>query len=175
MSTETERFSSRKAALDWLKSRGHKVSQGKFYKDCKAGFPFVQKDGSVSKYQVMVYAEKLDGQTAPDLTALDAQEFDRRKAAADAEMAEIKAARMRREQDKDWLHADTAWAAVAALVGNLRDAVRHHLYQGRREAVEICGGDQDRAAELFEFIDGTIDGAFNEVAGKEIDITFEEE
>ncbi len=171
----SERFKSRKKALDWLQGQGHKVSQGKFYQDCKAGFPYVAKDGSVSKYQVMVYAKGLDEQNTPDLSALDAKEFERRKAQADAEIAEIKAERMRREADSNWLHADEAWAAVAGLVGRLRDTIRHHLHTGQREVVYAAGGEQERSAEVFEVMDALVDKAFNEVAGDSIDITFVEE
>ena len=175
MSAESERFKSRKAALDWLTAQGHKVSQGKFYQDCKAGFPAVASDGSLSKYQVLTYALGLDKKVEPDLSALDAKEFDRRKAQADAEMAEIKAERMRREQDRDWLHAEEAWATVAALVGSLRDAIRHQLFSGQRQVVEVAGGEQERAPEVFELLDEMVSRAFNEVASGSIEITFEGE
>ena len=58
-----ERFVNRKQALDWLKAQGYKVSQGKFYQDCAAGFPAVRKDGTVSRYQVMQYGQQLDIET----------------------------------------------------------------------------------------------------------------
>lgn len=170
-----ERFASRKKALDWLVSQGHKISTGKFYQDCKKGFPAIADDGSVSKYQVLSYGVALNKKIEPDHDALSSREYDQRKAKADAEMAEMKAKRMDREQDRLWLHADDAWSAMAGIIGNLRDAVRHQLYMSQREAVEIAGGDQDRAQELFEFCDGLIDKAFNEAAGDDVDVVFERE
>ena len=167
-----ERFSSRKKALDWLNGEGHKVSTGKFYKDCALGFPAVDKDGSLSKYQVLTYGLSLNKQVQPDSEALSSREWDLRKAKADAKMAEIKAEKMQRENDSLWLHADEAWGAVAGLVGSLRDCIRHHLYTAQRELVQIAGGEQERSQEVFEFADGVIDKAFNEVAGSSIDLKF---
>ena len=144
-----ERFKSRKKALDWLRSHGHKVSTGKFYQDCKAGFPAVAEDGSVSKYQVLTYGLALNKQIQPDMDAMDSREYNLRKAKADAKIAEMKAARMEREADRLWLHADDAWSLLAGLMGNLRDCVRHHLYTGPRDVVFTAVGDQDRSQEVF--------------------------
>jgi len=173
--TEAERFKSRKQALDWLKQNGHKVSTGKFYQDCAAGYPMVAADGSVSKYQVLSYANDLGTQARPDLSVIESREFDQRKARADAEMAEMKAEKMRRESDKLWLHADDAWSVIAGLVGGLRDGIRHQLYTSRRELVHTAGGDQDLSMEFFEAVDAVIDSAFNETAKKSMNIQFERE
>lgn len=141
--TATERFVNRKQALNWLNAQGYKISQGKFYQDCNAGFPALNKDGSVSKYQVMQYGQQLDISSraiAPDTS----REDEARKAKADADMAEIKAERMRREEDALWLHADMAWAQMAALVGALRDCLRHHFHVNQHEIVHVAGGQRDR-------------------------------
>lgn len=168
-----ERFPSRKKGLDWLRSHGHKISTGKFYQDCKAGFPAVADNGSVSKYQVLTYGLALNKQVRPDIDAMDSREYDLRKSKADAKIAEIKAARMEREADKLWLHADDAWSLLAGLLGNLRDCVRHHLYTGQREVVFTAAGEQDRSQEVFEFMDSLVDKAFNETAGESVNIRFE--
>ncbi len=168
-----ERFSNRKKALDWLQEQGHKISTGKFYKNCKEGFPAVAVDGSLSRYQVLTYGLSLNKEVLVDPEKLSTREFDQRKAKADAEMAEMKAKKMHREEDKLWLHADDAWSLVAGLTGKLRDSIRHQLYSTQREVVQTAGGEQDRAQEVFEFIDQLIDKAFNEVAGESINITFE--
>lgn len=176
-STETDRFASRKEALDYLQAQKYKVSTGKFYQDCASGFPLVHRDGSVSRYQVLMYAQQIDLSTkAEAITNRDADRLhESKKTKAEAEIAELKAARMRREEDKYWLHAEDAWAQIAALVGALRDTIRHHLFTSQRELVQVVGGDQNRSNELIEYTDGLIDKAFNETAGAEIDMVFEKE
>ena len=171
----SEKFKSRSEALKWLNDNGYKVSTGKFYQDCKAGKLVVSDDGSISRYQVLMYGLALKETVAVDPEFLDKREYEHRKAKADAEMAEIKAERMRREADRQWLHADDAWAAVAWLVGRLRDAIRHQLHTGQRDVVFACGGDQERSAEAFELLDSLVDKAFNEVAGEKIEIEFMED
>lgn len=168
-----EYFKNRKEAHSWLVSEGFKISTGKFYEDIKKnGFPVLSSDGSVSKYQVMVYGRSLEGNQAADPSALDRSEYMHRKDKADAELAEMKAERMRREEDKNWLHAEDAWAVVAGLVGTLRDTVRRYIHSGQVEITLAAGGKATRAPEVFEHIDGVVNKAFNEVAGKKINITF---
>lgn len=53
-----ERFKNRSEALKWLQSKG-KISRGKFYDDCIAGYITIHPDKSVSKFQVAEYAEKI--------------------------------------------------------------------------------------------------------------------
>ena len=173
MSHVEERFVSRKKAFDWLRENGHKVSIGKFYQNCKEGFPAVAADGSVSKYQVLTYGVSLTKEVLADPEKLSTREYDQRKAKADAEITEMKAKKMMREEDKLWLYADDAWSLVAGLIGGLRDGIRYQLYSSQREVVQTAGGDQDRAQEVFEFTDQLVDKAFNEVAGGSIDIQFE--
>lgn len=167
----TERFVNRKQALNWLNAQGYKISQGKFYQDCAAGFPELHRDGSVSRYQVMQYGQQLDvsaRSTAPDTS----REDEARKSKADADMAEMKAARMQREEDALWLHADVAWAQMAALIGTLRDGIRHHFHTAQNEIVHVAAGDMDRNHEVFEFCDDIVNRAFNEVAGSSIEVKF---
>lgn len=169
-----ERFTSRKQALEWLRASGYKVSQGKFYQDCAAGYPFVNRDGSVSKFQVLEYGQKLDLQAkSAAAVAAASREWDDRQIKANAEIAEMKAERMRREEDRFWLHAVDAWAQVAALVGALRDNIRHQLFIGQREIVQVAGGDQDRSQEVSDFCDQLVARAFNETAGETINLKFE--
>lgn len=170
----TERFVNRKQAFDWLVAQGYKVSRGKFYQDCAAGCPVVHRDGSVSKFEVLQYGQQLDVTTR--LANSDySRENEAKKLKAEAEMAEMKAEKMRREEDKHWLHADTAWAITAGLIGSLRDCIRHHLYTARSEVVLQADGKQDRDQEVFELMDEVIDRAFNEVAGESVNVVFEKE
>ena len=166
--TSAERFANRKQALNWLNAQGYKISQGKFYQDCAAGFPPMHTDGSLSRFQVMHYGQQLDLATRSAATQQDG-DTSRRKEAAEAEIAEMKAERMRREEDKEWLHADQAWSVVAALVGSLRETLRHHLHSEAAALVHVAGGGQDRVHEVFEFLEEVVGKAFNEVAGKGVD------
>ena len=174
MTENTEYFANRKEAHTWLQENGYKISIGKFYQDCKStGFPFVNKDGSVSKYQVMEYGRTLEGEQTPDLSALERSEYLHRREKAEMKMAEMKAERMRREEDKLWLHADEAWSALAAVVGSLRDTIRRSTHAAAVEIVQVAGGDVGRAPEVFEHIEQVINAAFNEVAKKPIDVQWE--
>lgn len=169
-----ERHVNRKQAHNWLIAQGYKVSRGKFYQDCKAGFPALGRDGSVSKFQTMQYGQQLDlASRGGDSMSFQDSEWDLLKTRAEAEIAQMKAERMRREEDSLWLHADEAWAQMAALIGTLRDSIRHHLYGGQREIVQEAGGDQERSQEVFDRIDQLISRAFNEVAAGEIHVEFE--
>ncbi len=172
----SEYFKNRKEAYAWLIEEGYKVSVGKFYQDIKNnGFPAVNRDKTVSKYQVMLYANQLSEKTRPDLSAMERSENLHRKEKADAEMAEMKAERMRREQDRLWLHADDAWSALAAVVGNLRDALRRGLHSQQIQIVQAAGGEIHRAPEVYEYIDGVVDTAFNEVARAGIEVNWQRE
>ena len=161
-----ETFRNRRTALSWLREQGYKISQGKFYNDCGAGYPLVARDGSVSKFQVLEYAQRLDVSTRAVAAALEpSRDYEARKIKAEAEIAEMKAEKMRRENDTLWLHAEDAWGQLAALVGALRDAVRHQLYEQAPELVLVAAGEQAKTMALYEAIEGAVDDAFNEVAG----------
>jgi len=169
-----EFFVNRKEAHDWLVENAFKVSSGKFYGDCKKGFPAINADKSVSKYQVAVYGQGLRNDQAPDLSALQTSDDVHRKAKADAKIAEMRADRMEREEDDLWLHADVAWSAVASLLGRVREAIRHQQHTASPEMVVAVGGQVARAPELFELLEGCVDRAYNEVAGEKIEMIWEE-
>lgn len=173
--TETaEYFKNRKEAHTWLQEEGFKISIGKFYEDCKQkGFPVVSQDGTVSKYQVSVYGRALTSEQAPDPSALERSEWAHRKEKADAKVAEMKAEKMEREEDALWLHADDAWSAVAAVIGNLRDAIRRSVHTAQVDLVLAAGGDVNRAPELYEHLEQVVNGAFNDVAKKGIEVQWE--
>ena len=169
-----EYFGNRKEAHQWLIDNGFKISQGKFYQDCKKnGFPYFNRDGRVSKYQVMEYGRGLQEERAPDLSALERSEHLHRKEKADAEIAEMKAERMRREEDGLWLHADVAWSALAVVVGNLRDTIRRSLHRAQVEIVLTAGGEIARAPEVYEQLEGVVNQAFNEAAKQGFEVRWE--
>lgn len=176
MTTEPETFKNRQEAHDWLLANGYKVSSGKFYQDIKRkGFPVVNPDKTISKYQVAVYGKNLATDQQPDPSALGRLEYTQQKEKAEAEMAIMKAERMRREEDDLWLQAEQAWSALAGVIGNLRDVIRRHLHDEQVRIVLAGGGDPVRAPEVFELLDQVVNRAFTEVAGQEIDIQWESE
>jgi hypothetical protein len=172
----TEYFKNRKEAHQWLTDNGFKISQGKFYQDCKEkAFPFVNSDGRVSKYQVLEYGRGLQEERTPDLSAIERSEHLHQREKAEAEIAVMKAERMRRDEDSLWLHADVAWSALAVVVGNLRDAIRRSLHAAQIDIVLAGGGEMSRAPEVYEHMESVINQAFNEVAKKGIDVQWQGE
>ena len=175
MSTREELFfKNRKEAHTWLIDNGYRISIGKFYEDIKNnGFPALNADKTVSKYQVAVYGKGLEEHNTPDLSAMDRSAYLHQKEQAEAEIAQLKAQRMRREEDKYWIHARDAWSALAALIGDLRGAISRELYDSRRRIVEAAGGEMHREGEVFELCDGVVDAAFNRVAKQGITVQWE--
>jgi len=175
---EGERFKNRIQAHNWLQSQGYKISRGKFYNDCEAGFPAVHKDGSVSRFQVLQYGQQLDVErrsVAPADLAAQREEAETRKAIADAKKAEIQAEDLQREQDAKWLHRDEAWAQLAALIGSLRDTIRHQFHIGSAHIIHLSGGDPTRAPEVYEGMEEILAQAFNDtLAAGRIEGTFED-
>lgn len=171
-------FASRKEAWLWLKESGYKVSRGKFYADVEAnGFPVVADDGSVSRYQVQVYGENLKAakQAATTPKSISRSDDLSRKEKAEADMAEMKSERMRREESEYWLPAADAWSVIAGLTDELRRAVRRELHDAQNDLARVAGGDISRAPELYEAADQAVSRAFNAVAGSGLDITWEPE
>lgn len=169
-----EYFINRQVAHDWLLENDFKISIGKFYQDIKKkGFPVLNKDKTVSKYQVAIYGKNLDEDRASDPSALLSAEYTHKKEKAESQMAEMKAKRMAREEDKLWLHADDAWSTTAAILGSLRDSIRYHLNKKSTDIIEIAGGDLSRSAEVYESLEACVDDAFNEIASSSIDVTWE--
>lgn len=162
---EGERFKTRAQAYKWLQAQGYKVSQGKFFADCLNGFPLVHQDKSVSRYQVLQYAQQLGVERISGSGDDQRQADEDRKTKADADKAELQTEILRREQDREWLHADQAWAIIAALLGSLRDAIRHHVNRKQGELAHVAGGRQEMAGDLDAAVDAVIDEAFNEVCG----------
>lgn len=175
------RFKTRKEAYDWLRSQGCQVSIGKFYQDIKRrenNAPALNADKTLSRYQVELYRYKLGEQAAPpDLTAMaqDRVDYAHAREKAEAEIAQMKAERMRREEDNRWVEQITAWGVLAATLGELRDAIRRCLHDSQADLVSAAGGEPHRAPELYEAADQVIGRAFNQIAAKAVDITFVED
>lgn len=169
-----EFFKNRKEAHRWLLANGYKVAQGKFYQDIDdKGFPILNSDKTVSKYQVAVYGKSLETPSTPNPEPLERHGYMHRKEKAEAEIAEMKATRMQREEDENWLHKDDAWAAVAGVMGSLKDCQQRHVHDAMVEITKAAGGDPARAPEVYECVVQIVNRAFNEIAGDSIDIQWE--
>jgi hypothetical protein len=123
----------------------------------------------------MQYGQQLDLAARSEImsTEIQSKEYAARKEKADAEIAEMKAERMRREENRYWLHAEEAWSDIAAVLIALRDSIRHHLYTGQREIVHHAAGNQDHSQEVFEATDALVSTAFNEISEQSLAVTFE--
>jgi len=164
-----ERFASRKQALDWITAQGYKVSRGKFYGDCAAGFPAVHRDKTVSRFQVLQYAQQLDVErrASDPVEAFDTARNEARKIKADADKAEMQADAMRREMDRTWILRERAEEETCVWVSRLRDAVAYHIGKNLLAMIHSCGGQPGRLSELQVIVDDALAVAGNEIANAE--------
>lgn len=157
-----DRFKNRAEALKWLQSRGQ-ISTGKFYQDCDAGIVQIAPDKTVSKYQVMEYAERFFGFTRQQAPLQDQVA---KKEKLEIELLEQKVEKQKlenRKEDAHWLQKEEAWAQMAAIIGKLRDSLRHQMHVGTVALISSAAGDQQRGPEVYETAEGLISRAFNEI------------
>lgn len=175
---EGERFANRKQALNWLQAQGYKVGQDKFYKDCKAGFPQIHRDKTISRFQVLQYAQQLDvDRRSSPLTDLSAQREDAetRKAIADAQKAEIQAAQLQRELDKNWISRTDSDLEVCTWSALVRDSLAHRISQSLPALIHATGGQIERLADGQAIIDQAITDGCNDIANSgDVDIEIED-
>lgn len=165
MEAQIERFERQKDALEWLHGHFGRTfpSAGKFSMDCRDGACVVQLDKSIRLKDLRSYAERLS--------------FNKRAASASASLAERKEEleirkreleidkleREKRAEDERWMLKEDAWAQMAALVGTLRDALRHHFHLGQNHLMHLAGADPSRGPELYEGVEEIMARSFNEV------------
>lgn len=177
-----ERFKNRKEALTWLQKKGQ-ISTGKFYGDCERGYAdingrrftlTIHPDKSISKFQVAEYAEALFVTHAPPVSTVDYSEKRARLEMEKLEQEVEKGKLANRKEDEKWLYKEDAWAQMAAIIGRLRDSLRHQFHVGTVAIIASAGGDPARGPEVYESAEALISRAFNEIveAGR-IDGTFE--
>jgi hypothetical protein len=155
-----ELFTSRGAALNWLHSEGYKVSRGTFYTDCANGRVSVNKDGTLSRHQVSLYAQTKDAATEQvlSLTATK-EELTVKKLRLEVEQKEREA----RKDDNRWLYRDEAYAQMAALLGSLVDSLNHHFLVGMDELVDTLDGNLSLKEQGYELAEEIIGRACNEL------------
>jgi len=177
---EGERFVNRKQAYDWLIAQGYKVSRGKFYNDCAAGFPRIHRDKTISRFEILQYAQQLDVSRRSDLDLSDLarqrEDAETRKAIADAQKAEIQAAEMQRALDKKWMLREDAQLETCAWTSLLRDAIAYRIAQSVPAIIHAAGGNLDHTPDVQAVIDQAITDACNDIAkAGEVEIDFIDE
>ncbi|NTV50948.1 MAG: hypothetical protein HGA20_15070 [Geobacteraceae bacterium] len=145
-----------------MQSRGQ-ISAGKFSKDCGAGYPSVHSDKSLSKWQVMEYAEKTFGAVRETPVAIDMSAKKARLEVEKLEQDVEKGKLANRKEDDKWLYKEEAWAQMAAIIGKLRDSLRHQFHVGTVAIITSSAGDPQRGPEVYETAEGLISRAFNEI------------
>lgn len=153
----------------FIQAQGLPVSQTKFYDDC-ARLQMVRTDKCIELASLVAYVKeelKISPATGLSLAERSRDEErskdDDRKAKAEADLKEMQAEEARRKLDEKWLHRDEAWASLAALVGILRDTLRHQFHVGSAQLIQLAGGDPLRSPEVYEGCEETLNKAFNEV------------
>ena len=167
-----DRFKNRREALVWLNQRG-KIAQGTFYQYCEIGHHVingrkydltVQPDKTMSKFQVSEFAEAYFSKPV-------SVDFGERKSRLEIEKLEQEVEKGKlanRKEDEKWLYKEDAWGQMAAIIGTLRDSLRHQFHVGSVAIIHAAGGDPARGPEVYEQTEELISRAFNEVvnAGK---------
>lgn len=157
-----DRFKNRKEALAWLQSKGQ-ISAGKFYQDCEAGKITVAADKTVSKFQVAEYADRLFNKHKQAPKSVDQEDRKRGLEIEKLEQEVEKGRLANRKEDEKWLYKEEAWAQMAAIIGTLRDSLRHQLHVGTAALIHVAAGDPGRGPEVYETAEELISRAFNEV------------
>lgn len=176
--TPPQVFKSRIEAFRYLVDKQIPVGQSQFYKDADE-FGLVQFDKTVLLCDLLAYIERKfkRGPVAP--AGRDVGAEDRQREIDELEIREKRArvAKMEREQraeDERWMLRDEAYAQMAALVGTLKDALRHHFHLGQSRLLAMAGADHARGPELYEGVEEILAAAFNEVARSRVDVVFAE-
>lgn len=178
MTESVDRFKNRKEALLWLQQRGQ-ISTGKFYQDCADGKITIHTDKTISKYEVMQYAEKVFGFVRQTAGIYDLNE---KKEKLDIQERELKVAKLQREKeqserelDKLWKHRDESDEELAGIIGLVLEAYDHYCYEGAPALIQICNGDVNRVDEVYASVKAMFSAAINDVlADGHIEGVFEE-
>lgn len=170
-----DRFKNRKEALAWLKSKGQ-ISTGKFYQDCADGKITIYPDKTISKFQVAEYADRLFGSYRQPQPSHDMADRKARLEVEKLEQEVEKGKLANRKEDEKWLYKEDAWAQMAAVLGTLRDSLRHQLHVGTAALIHVAAGDPARGPEVYQTAEELVSRAFNEVVNSgRIEGMFEKE
>jgi hypothetical protein len=153
-------FKTRNAAYEWLKAEGYKITHTAFYNDCKSGVIGVNKDGSVSRHKVALYAQTKDAGVVQVLS------LTAKKEELTVEKLQLEVDQKKREARKDddrWLYRDEAYAQMAAFFGTLIESLNHHFMVAMDEMVDTLDGNISLKEQGYELAEDIIGRACNEV------------
>lgn len=172
------------AYLRFIEPQRLPVKKSKFYDDVKR-LNLAAIDKSIALASLLRYVREelnvdpVSGRSIIEDEQRDLSDRQRKaevdKAESDARKARVAADEAEREIDEKWIYRDDAWAQIAALVGTLRDSLRHHAHVAAAAVIHSAGGDPSRASEVYEQIEAEIfTRAFNEIErGGRIEVMFE--
>ena len=174
--TEAHQFKGKAAAFAWYVEQGGQRQKSSFY-------AVVPADGKrVSRFAVssllLEESRKRRETPAASMAEFDSARDEARYTKARADREELRRDEEQRVVDANWIQKPAARSQRAALVGLLRDSLRHHAHRAVSAIIHLSGGNVSRAPEVYECIEKEILAkAFNEVAAankKEILLIVEE-
>lgn len=167
---QEERLKNCSVVLKWLNENGYSISQGKLYGHAKKGLLKLQADKSVLMSSVEAYINHPDsglvkheevGQTEED------QKKCQRKFDLELSILERKNEREQfafdKEKDK-YLPRDEFEMEMAGRAAVLDSGLTHGIKSNLAEWIQICGGSQDKRAELMHSMLEWKDTRLNEFA-----------
>lgn len=178
---QEERFKNCKAVLDHLNETGYSISQGKLYAAAKSGKLKLQADKSVLKSSVEAYINHPDsklikhaetGETIED-AALARKERLQRIAIGEQKLIKVKAEA--RKEDGSWMSKADAWLAITEFIGLVMSRLERQAYKQTPRYIQLCGGQQEREAELVAAITADNIELFNQLAAtEEFEVMFDD-
>lgn len=172
----TDRFKNRKEALVWLQDRGQ-ISQGKFYQDCDRGYVEVDgrritltihPDKTISKYQIMEYAEAVFGFSRQNQITIDLAE---KKEKLEVEERELKVKKLKRDHERELgnvIDIDSAEQAMARKIVVIYEKIYAQVRRDQEEVLLRLGLPPSKGAALMSEMKGVVDRAFNEMRARKV-------
>lgn len=163
---DSERFKNRAQAHAWLVENGYRVARGKFYHDCAEGVVLVAPDGSLSKFRVLEYGNKLRRPPiAPDLARVDLSQeklrLEVRRLENDVKKQEISL----RAEDEEWIERVDHERRVALLLVRLVELLDYHSQRVAPELCHLAGGHLDAAGQVIDGIKAMLDEVYRDLGG----------
>ena len=167
-------FRDKKAAFAWYRAEGGALEYSAFAAKVTAVQGRQIARLAVSE-MLRKESRKRSKTPAASLAEFDTAHDEARYTKARADREEIRRDEELRELDADWIQKDAAHAQMAAIVGLLRDSLRHHAHRAAAALIHLAGGEPSRAPEVYEGIEEEVFArAFNEIAhAGRVEVMFE--
>lgn len=164
-------FENRLEAHKYLKRMGYKISQGKFYQNCKNGMCRMQADGSVTEADLKSYVAKA-GIIKPDQLAYEVESSDlqRKKQKQEVEILAAKLEDMTIKLDvlkKNLLDRNQVETEQAIKAGALMAGLNHVFRNMARDAIQLVEGNFKHTQALVALLIGKTEDLFDEFARME--------